>query len=55
MQASSIAAPVRTMGEAIRASLAGVVTSFLSVLPGSSASPSSSRSGGWSPHSWPAA
>ena len=33
MQASSIAAPVRTMGEAIRASLAGVVTSFLSVLP----------------------
>jgi len=33
MQASSIAAPVRDMGEAVRASLAGVVTSFLAAVP----------------------
>lgn len=33
MQASSIAAPVRDLGEAVRASLAGVVTSFLAAVP----------------------
>ena len=33
MQASSIAAPVRDVGEAVRASLTGVVTSFLAAAP----------------------
>lgn len=33
MQGTSIAAPVRTMGEAIRVSLAGAVNTFLSTLP----------------------
>ena len=33
MQATSIGAPVRDLGEAVRASLAGVVTSFLAAVP----------------------
>lgn len=33
MQGTSIAAPVRNLGEAIRASLAGAVTTFLSAIP----------------------
>jgi Conserved TM helix len=33
MQGTSIAVPVRTMGEAVRASLAGAVNTFLSALP----------------------